>query len=57
MSDALPPRRGRSLLVATAVGVLVGIGYPLLELWRNCRLPESEGCVWGKAYLPTCRCR
>lgn len=52
MSGSSSRNRGRSLLTATAVGVLVGIGYPLLALWRNCRRPASEGCVWGKAYLP-----
>lgn len=52
MSDGRPRSRGRSLLVAIAVGLLVGVGYPLLDLWRDCARPESEACVWGKAYLP-----
>lgn len=52
MSDGRPRNRGRSLLAAIAVGLLVGVGYPLLDLWRDCRRPESEACVWGKSYLP-----
>jgi hypothetical protein len=38
----------RSLLV----GVIVGVGYPFIDLAISCRLPASEACVWGKAYLP-----
>lgn len=41
-----------SLLVATAVGLLAGIGYPYVDLWLACREPASEACVWGKAYIP-----
>ena len=40
------------LLAALAIGALVGFGWPLGELWLDCRTPTSEGCVWGKALLP-----
>ena len=43
--------RTRHLVIAAGVGVLAGIGIPLASLWRACRLPESEACVWGRAYL------
>ncbi|HVF40389.1 MAG TPA: hypothetical protein VM939_10845 [Gemmatimonadaceae bacterium] len=35
----------------------VGVAYPYLELaWkRRAGLETSEGCVWGKAYLPLAR--
>ena len=38
--------------VALAAGLLVGIAYPLIDLALACRRPESEACVWGKAYFP-----
>jgi hypothetical protein len=41
-----------SLIVATAVGLLAGIGYPYVDLALACRAPASEACVWGKAYFP-----
>ena len=44
--------RRSSLLTAIAVGLLVGIGYPLIDLALACRVPTSEACFWGKAYLP-----
>ena len=37
---------------ALALGLLAGIGYPLIDLAVACREPVSEACVWGKAYLP-----
>jgi hypothetical protein len=39
-------------LVALSIGLVVGIGYPLVDLALACRVPTSEACVWGKAYLP-----
>jgi hypothetical protein len=39
-------------LVALAAGALVALGVPFGELWRACRAPTSEACVWGKALLP-----
>jgi len=38
--------------VALAAGALVALGVPFGELWRACRAPTSEACVWGKALLP-----
>lgn len=44
--------RMRRVLLAGAIGASIGFGYPLVELLIHCRAPASEGCVWGKAYLP-----
>lgn len=44
--------RRAALLIALAAGLLAGIGYPLVDLALSCRVPDSEACVWGKAYLP-----
>jgi hypothetical protein len=38
--------------VALAVGLIVAVGVPLGERWRDCRAPASEACVWDKALLP-----
>ena len=38
---------------ATLAGALaLGATVSLAKLWFLCRQPESEACVWGKAYLP-----
>lgn len=39
-------------LTAIGVGLVVGIGYPFVDVALACRVPISEACVWGKAYLP-----
>ncbi len=39
-------------LTAFCVGLTVGIGYPFVDVALACRVPMSEACVWGKAYLP-----
>jgi hypothetical protein len=39
-------------LTAIFAGLLVGVGYPFVDLALACRAPISEACVWGKAYLP-----
>lgn len=44
--------RRSSLLVALAVGLVAGIGYPVVDVALACRVPISEACVWGKAYFP-----
>jgi hypothetical protein len=44
--------RGFSLLSALAAGLVVGIGYPFVDVGLACRRPISEACVWGKAYFP-----
>lgn len=40
------------MLTAISVGLLAGLGYPLVDVGLACRVPISEECVWGKAYLP-----
>jgi hypothetical protein len=45
-------RRRAPLLVALATWLVVGVGYPYLDLTLACRKPESEACVWGAAYFP-----
>ena len=47
-----PAKRGGPLLLACVTGALAGIGHPYLDLALACRVPDSEACVWGKAYLP-----
>ena len=44
--------RRSSLLIALSIGLVVGTGYPFVELGLACRAPTSEACVWGKAYWP-----
>lgn len=44
--------RRSSLLIALSAGLVVGIGYPVVDVGLACRVPMSEACVWGKAYFP-----
>lgn len=44
--------RGAALIVALFTGLVVGLGYPYLDLAAACRTPDSEACGWGKAYFP-----
>lgn len=44
--------RRAPLLIALLVGAVIGIGYPFLDVALACRAPDSEACVWGKAYFP-----
>ncbi len=44
--------RRAPLLIALFIGALIGIGYPFLDVILACRVPDSEACVWGKAYFP-----
>ena len=37
---------------AGLVFLVVAVGVPLLDRWHACRAPQSEACVWAKAYLP-----
>lgn len=46
------PSSRAPLLVAAVVGLLVGVGYPYVDLALACREATSEACVWGKAYFP-----
>lgn len=48
----LMPSRRRVLLLSLLAGLLAGVGYPCVDLAWACRVPTSEACVWGKAYLP-----
>lgn len=41
-----------SLLVAIGNGLLVGVTYPFVDLGLTCRVPVTDACVWGKAFLP-----
>ena len=43
--------RRSALLAALFGGLVVGIGYPFVDLALACRAPMSEACVWGKAYF------
>lgn len=44
-------RRRTALVVALFIGLVVGAGYPYLDLTWACRISDSEACVWGKAYF------
>ena len=44
--------RTRILLASIILGGVVGVAYPFVDLALACRAPQSEACVWGKAYLP-----
>lgn len=39
-------------LTALCIGLIVGAGYPFVDVALACRVPISEECVWGKAYFP-----
>jgi hypothetical protein len=53
--DASPEQhvtsRRSSLLIALAAGAAAGVAYPFIDLWLSCGVPDSEACVWGKAYF------
>ena len=44
--------RRSPFLTALSAGLIVGVGYPFVDLALACREPISEACVWGKAYFP-----
>ena len=44
--------RTKQILSAVIIGVLAGTASPFIDVALSCRAPESEACVWGKAYLP-----
>jgi MFS family permease len=44
--------RARKILTAAVIGVAAGAALPFIDVAIACRAPESEACVWGKAYLP-----
>ena len=39
-------------LTALCVGLIVGAGYPFVDVGLACRTLTSVACVWGKAYFP-----
>ena len=44
--------RRAAFFVALVIGLAVGLAYPYLDVAASCRIPDSEACVWGKAYFP-----
>jgi hypothetical protein len=40
----------RRVAFIVALSIAIGIAFPYLELALKCRRPESEACVWAKAY-------
>jgi hypothetical protein len=44
--------RRTAILWSLLFGIVVGGGYPCIDLVVACRVPASEACVWGKAYFP-----
>jgi hypothetical protein len=44
--------RSRRLWTAAILGAVAGTAYPFVDVALACRVPASEACVWGKAYLP-----
>ena len=46
------PSRRAALLIVVSVGLMVGLGYPVVDVALACRTPTSEACVWAKAYFP-----
>ena len=42
--------RGRRIALIVAVSIAIGIAFPHVELALKCRRPDSEACVWAKAY-------
>lgn len=44
-------RRG-ALWASILVGTAIGGAYPYVDFALACRTPDSEACVWGKAYFP-----
>ena len=33
-------------------GAIVGAATPFVQVAFECRVPQSEACVWGKSLLP-----
>ena len=44
--------RRANALVSLVVGLAAGVALPFLQVYMECRTPQSEACVWGKALLP-----
>ena len=39
------------LMIAALAWAAVGVGYPYADIALKCRAPDSEACVWAKAYF------
>ena len=46
------PSRRAPFFLALFVGLAVGLVYPYVDRALACRKPQSEACVWAKAYFP-----
>jgi fructose-specific phosphotransferase system IIC component len=46
------PKWRTSAIVALILGPAIGAACPFIQVAFECRAPESEACVWGKALLP-----
>ena len=58
MSDTTPPHvRGRGFVPQLLAAILIGVLWPYVELAWKCRagFESSEGCVWGRSYMPLSR--
>ena len=44
--------RTKRVLRAIVIGAVAGAAYPIIDVALACRMPQSEACVWGKAYFP-----
>ena len=42
--------RGSRIALIVAASIAIGLAFPYVELALKCRRPESEACVWAKAY-------
>jgi hypothetical protein len=41
-----------TLLVCLLLGVALGVGQPLGELWLECSRKQADACSWDRALLP-----
>lgn len=45
----------RSRVLRLVLAIAVGLAAPEIELALKCGRPDSEACVWGRAYMPVTR--
>lgn len=45
-------RSGKRLAIAGVVSIAITATVIGLEIALKCRLPQSEGCMWAKAFFP-----
>lgn len=45
-------KRRTSAIIALVLGPILGAVYPFVQNVVDCRAPQSEACVWGKALMP-----